>query len=132
MGNRLDRAKQAQMTFLFAALIIAYNIITAWWHSVLIKQGRRIYHGWWATAYLLLIGILCVVSGSGWLAIFSLLIRKPVFDVALNLFRDLPMFYVSSDPDSLIDDIHYSLFEKRSEIYLLIYLFTALITLILL
>lgn len=114
-----------------AALVVAYNIATAWWHSRLIKQHRRIYHGWWAAAYFLLIGALCIFYNSGWLAIFSLFIRKPLFDVSLNIFRELPLFYVSSDPDSIIDDIHYSLFEKRSEIYLFVYFFIALISLFL-
>lgn len=121
------------MIYLCAAILVAYNIITAWWHAKLIKRDLRIYHGWWAAAYILFTGALCLMSHSGWLAIFSFFVRKPVFDISLNLFRELPMFYVSNDPDSIIDDIHYSLFEKRSEIYLFIYfIFALLITLFLL
>lgn len=108
-------------------IILAINILMAWYHARLIKADRPIRHGWWAALYITLCGALCLFAESGWLAIFAILIRKPLFDVSLNYFRGKPLFYVASDPDSLIDDIHLTLFGKKNEWYLLFYAVAALI-----
>jgi hypothetical protein len=92
------------------------------YHAKLIKAGKPIKHGYWGGGYLLFVAT-CYFIGHSWqLVICQLLARKVFFDVGLNLFRGLPMFYVSTTTTSIIDKLHNRLFGKRSEIYLLIYL----------
>jgi hypothetical protein len=92
------------------------------YHAKLIKAGKPIKHGYWGGSYLLFVAT-CYFIGYSWqLVICQILARKVFFDVALNLFRGLPMFYVSTTTTSVIDKLHNRLFGKRSEIYILIYL----------
>lgn len=103
-------------------ILLAFNFWMAGYHSRLIKKGITPYHGWWGLFYLVvLLGLSWLTSW--WLIPLGLLNRKVFFDTALNLYRDLPLFYVSSTTTSIIDRIHYKLFGKKSEIYMFFYFF---------
>lgn len=115
------------MVYLAEIILLIVNVAMAHYHSDLIKDGKKIRHGLWGAFYLAATGILVWFTNSWLLIICSLLIRKVIFDLSLNLFRNLPLFYVSTETTSLIDKLHYKLFGKKSEIYISIY-FAALIT----
>lgn len=108
--------------YFLQAVLIAFNIWMAKYHAAMLKRDKYPKHGWWGLLYLLVTGLFCFISGSWVLAIVSLLLRKVVFDAALNLYNNRPLFFVSTETSSIIDKIHYKLFGNRSEIYMLIYL----------
>lgn len=110
------------LNYILLILSIAVNIAMAAYHAKLIKAGKPIKHGYWGGSYVIFVAS-CFYFGNSWqLIICQLLARKVFFDVALNLFRGLPMFHVSTTTTSIIDKIHNRFFGKRSEIYLFIYL----------
>lgn len=110
------------MTQLINQLIfLAFNIWMAYHHSQLIKANKPIKHGWWGALYLGAITPFAILFG--WLY-FPLLIlqRGVVFSPALNLFRGLPINYISSTTTSIIDRLEYSLFKTnwyKREVYYL-------------
>ena len=97
------------------------NILMAFYHSTLIKKSIKIRHGLWGGAYLVAVGLVSFFGNSWELAVCLLALRKWSFDISLNLFRDLPTFYVSKKPASIIDKVHNYLFGKRSEVYMAVY-----------
>lgn len=110
------------MMWLSEILLVAINIGMAAYHARLIKDEKKINHSLWGGAYLVVAGVLSLIIHSWVLFVLSLFIRKVVFDLSLNIFRRLPLFYVSLKPASLIDRFHNWAFGKRSEIYMGIYL----------
>ena len=115
------------MIFAGEIALIGINILMAWWHSKLISAGKPIKHGFWGFLYLIFSGLLSFAFSSLVLFIASLFIRKVVFDLSLNLFREKPLFYVSSSTTSIIDRIHFKLFGDFSELYMTIYLLAIII-----
>lgn len=109
-------------------MIVAYNVLTAWINAVIIKRNKPIHHGMWAALYAAFCIAVMWWARNEYMVFFCLLIRKPVFDVLLNAFRGLPLLYVARDPASIIDDIHLSLFGKKSELYLMVYLALAILS----
>lgn len=109
------------MIYLFEILLLIANIAMADYHAHLIKQQRPIKHGWWGLLYVAVTIAFAFICQSWVLLIVAALLRKVVFDIALNLFRSLPVFYVSSSTTSIIDRVHNYIFGKHSEIYLSIY-----------
>lgn len=109
-------------------LIVSINIAMASYHAYLFKKGETVKHGWWGLAYLAFAVALSMLHHSWLLFICSLLIRKVVFDLSLNLFLGRQLFYVSTETTSVIDKLHYSIFGKKSEVYMSIY-FAAIIVL---
>jgi hypothetical protein len=110
------------MTQLINQLIfVAFNIWMAWYHSRLIKDHRPIRHGYWAALYLFAVLVWSVIFG--WLyAPLLILQRGVVFSPALNLFRRLPINYISSSTTSVIDRIEMWLFKTnwyKREVYYL-------------
>lgn len=110
------------MIYFYEISLAAINIFMAWYHSRLIKDEKKINHGLWGGAYLMAATLMGWSIHSWWLVFLSLLIRKVFFDLFLNIFRGLPLFYVSTETTSIIDKIHYKIFKKRSELYMGIYL----------
>lgn len=110
------------MVYLFQIVLVAGNVWMAYFHSTLIKAEKKINHSLWGGAYLVVAGVLSLIIHSWVLFVLSLFIRKVVFDLSLNLFRGLPLFYVSSETGSWIDKFHNWAFGKNSEIYMGIYL----------
>lgn len=104
--------------------LILYALICtqlAWLNSYLIKKGRRIYHA--------LNGLLHLVAAAvGWyyfswqIGVAILPLTRIVFDVSLNLFRELPFDYVSPSPKSIIDKLEKKIFKKNGIVPKLIYL----------
>ena len=109
------------MIYFFEIFLAIVNIAMAAYHAKLFKQDKTVNHGLWGGAYLVVAAWLSLWIHSWWLFILSLFIRKVVFDLSLNLFRGLPLFYVSTETTSLIDKFHYKLFGKNSELYMAIY-----------
>lgn len=109
------------MIYIAEIFLAAFNIWMASVHSKLIKKGITPKHGWWGLSYAAALALFCILNKSWLLVIAGALIRKIVFDISLNLFRGLPVFYVSSSSTSIIDKIHNNIFGKRSEIYMAIY-----------
>lgn len=85
-------------------LALGFNILNAYHDSKRIKADKRIYHGLNGLAYAGFVVLSYFLFHAGYREIISLLlIRKLVFDLALNLFRDKPLFYSSSKSGSIID-----------------------------
>ena len=106
------------MVFSLVITAIVINVAMAKYHAYLILKGKKILHGLWGALYLAIIFLLW----RNWLFIFNcLLIRKVFFDVYLNYFRGLPLFYVSTKTTSILDKLHNRLFKKDSQLYLTIY-----------
>ena len=110
------------MIYVFELILLLCNIAMAAYHAKLIKAEKKINHALWGAGYLAVAVWLSLWIHSWTLFVLSLLIRKVVFDLSLNIFRGLPLFYVSAETSSLIDKIHYKIFGKKSEIYMGIYL----------
>ena len=108
-------------------LFFLANVLMAWYHSTLIKKCIKIRHGLWGGSYLVSVGLVSYFGNSWELAACLLFLRKWSFDISLNLFRDLPMFYVSKKPASIIDKAHNYLFGKRSEVYMAVYFIATII-----
>lgn len=126
------------MNYLAEILFIAVNILMAWHHANLINKDRRILHGVWAYGYVLFTCLVSYFMGSFWLFIAALVLRAVVFSPALNLFRkpQRAFFYVPVPVDgfwrnvrrgSIIDWVHYQIFNIHSEIYFIVYALVLLI-----
>lgn len=114
-------------------LFLAANIVMAWYHSELIKDGVKIKHGLWGGAYLVLAAGSAYFQDSITLFILLLVMRKFVFDTALNLFRGLGLLYVSPELErytglwdaikkgKVIDWVHYKIFGSNSLPYMIFY-----------
>ena len=110
------------MIYILEILLLVVNVTMAWHHSQLIGDGKKIYHGVWGSAYILFAGLVAFIGKSWVLLALSLPLRKVVFDLSLNYFRELPLFYVSTKTTSLLDKIHNYIFGKNSEAYMAFYL----------
>ena len=117
-----DHFNLESVIFISEVLLIIANIWMALYHSKLMLSDRKIKHGWWGFAYIVLTAFLAYLSGSILLACVSLFIRKTVFDTALNLFNGRAVFFVSTETTSIIDRIHFKLFGKASAIYMILYI----------
>ncbi len=106
--------------YISQAFLIAFNIWMARYHSRLLKRDRKIKHGLWGGLYLLLAGCLSLCFG-WWFFASTMLLRKFLFDTALNLYNGRGLFFVSQETTSIIDRIHFKLFGIHSEIYQTVY-----------
>lgn len=113
-------------------LLAIANLSMAAYHSTLMKRGKKIKHGLWAIAYFLFAVILSLINHSWLLFIDALLIRKVVFDLFLNCFNNRPIFFVSTETTSIIDEFHLKLFGKKSWIYYILYSIAAIVITVLL
>ncbi len=96
---------------IYPLLYIPFCILFAWLNAILIKNGKRIYH---ALNGLLHLGVAVAIGYfTKWqYGLATLFIARLVFDTALNLFRGLPIDYVSSNPKSIVDKIEKKIFGK--------------------
>lgn len=87
-------------------LLFAFiNILLAYIDATLIKRGQHINHAFNALFYSLLL-IFAFLSGASILQVIAVtVIRIPVFNTALNIFRGLRYDYVSEHPESIIDQL---------------------------
>jgi hypothetical protein len=96
-------------------IFIIINIILAYHDSLLISENQPINHKLNAILYTL-ICIITTIFDLSIMTFFALLIiRIPIFNTMLNIFRGLPYNYIPKDPQSYIDKI------SRPVIYLLGY-----------
>lgn len=122
-GRRSSRSYSnlEYVNYLAEILFVIVNIAMAKHHANLILKDKPIKHGWWGLLYLIIAGVVCYYLKSWWLFTASLVLRKVVFDAALNLFRGKALFYVSSSPKSIVDIVHYKIFGKYAELYVTFY-----------
>ena len=105
----------------FLILVPIINIVMAWWHSVLIKQNKPIYHGLWTAIYLIIVGSISILVSDVSaqivpLVLYCIVVRKPFFDISLNLFRGKEWYHVSETTTSFWDDIILSLLHNKEDI----------------
>lgn len=106
--------------YLSQVFLIAFNIWMARYHSRLLKKDKKIKHGLWGGLYLAVAGGLSLWFG-WWFLLSTLLLRKFLFDSALNLYNGRAIFFVSKETTSIIDRVHYWAFGIHSEIYQTMY-----------
>ena len=106
--------------YLSQVFLIAFNIWMARYHSRLLKKDKKIKHGLWGGLYLAVAGGMSLWFG-WWFFLSTLLLRKFLFDTALNLYNGRAIFFVSKETTSLIDRVHYWAFGINSEIYQVAY-----------
>lgn len=90
--------------FILIIVFIGVNILLALYDAYRIKNNIRIRHGINAIIYCVII-----LMFWKWLTIAKilglLLIRIPVFNTALNVFRGLPPTFISYTTTSIIDNV---------------------------
>ena len=106
--------------YLSQVFLIAFNIWMARYHSRLLTRDRKIKHGLWGGLYLAIAGWLSLCFG-WWFFASTMLLRKFLFDTALNLYNGRGLFFVSHETTSIIDRIHFKLFGIHSEMYQTVY-----------
>lgn len=107
--------------YLSQVFLIAFNIWMARYHSRLLKKDKKIKHGLWGGLYVAVSLSITCLFGDLWLLIACFLLRKFLFDTALNLYNGRAIFFVSKETTSIIDRIHFKLFGIHSEIYQIVY-----------
>lgn len=107
--------------YLSQVFLIAFNIWMARYHSRLLKKDRKIKHGLWGGLYLAICIGITLLFGDLWLLIACFLLRKFLFDTALNLYNGRGLFFVSTETTSIIDRVHFWAWGKHSEIYQIVY-----------
>jgi len=107
--------------YISQAFLIAFNIWMARYHSRLLKKDKKIKHGIWGGLYVAVCIAITCFFGDLWLLIACFLLRKFLFDVALNLYNGRGIFFVSNETTSIIDRVHFLAFGKHSEIYQTMY-----------
>ena len=97
--------------FILIIVFIGVNILLAFYDSYRIKNNLRIRHGINAIIYCIIIALFF-----NWLSVTKvlglLLIRIPIFNTFLNIFRGLPYDYLSSSTTSIIDRIMNNFIKK--------------------
>lgn len=105
-------------------LFVLINIAMAYHHAKLIKRHRPIHHGLWGGGYLLAAAFTSlVICWNYWLFAALLVLRVPVFNIALYLFRGLSPWYVPVRPKSVVDRVHGWIFRKESQLMYAAYCF---------
>lgn len=109
------------MFYLSEIILLIVNVLMAEWHCHLKGGNIRYSKDIYVIGYIGLTFCLMAITKSMVLFPASILIHKLAYDTAYNIFRGLPLFFVSTSPTSFIDRIHLYFFGKYSEIYLIIY-----------
>ena len=87
---------------IYPLLYIPFCVAFAWLNAVLIKKGYRIYHALNGLLHLTVAFLIGYFTRWEY-GVATLFITLLVFDTALNLFRGLPIDYVSPKPKSIVD-----------------------------
>lgn len=91
-----------------------------------ISEGRAVKH--WLNALIHITASLFAWIAFGWqIGLAILFISRVTFDIALNLFRKLPIDYVSSKPASVIDQLEKKVFGKNGILPKIVYLIIAIV-----
>ena len=113
------------------AVIFAYLVfvvILAWDNANRIDKDKTIKHWLNWLAHLSMAGILYFVDWK--LSVALLCLVRVTFDISLNLFRGLPINYVSPKPASFIDKIEKKIFGLNGYTPKIVYLIIAVCLLI--
>jgi hypothetical protein len=110
------------MFYLSEIILLIINVIMAEWHTHLKDKNIRYNKDVYVIGYVGIALILTAISRSILLVPTAFLLHKVAYDFAYNIFRGLPLFFVSTSPMSLIDRIHFYFLGKYSEIYQVVYL----------
>jgi hypothetical protein len=97
-----------------------FCILFAWFNSIQIAKGLRIWHGLNGAIHLTT-AIYFGLAVHPAMGLSILLIARLFFDVSLNLFRGLPIDYVPQEPKSIVDKIEIFLFEDNGWLPKIIY-----------
>ena len=114
------------LAVLFAYLL--FVVILAWDNANRIDKDKTIKHWLNGLAHLSMAGILYFVDWKLSLALLCLV--RVTFDISLNLFRGLPINYVSPKPASFIDKIEKQIFGLNGYTPKIVYLIIAVCLLI--
>ena len=102
-------------------ILVIVNLIMAEWHNHLKYREVRYNKDIYVIGYVGIAFILTAITKSILLVPTAFFLHKVVYDFAYNIFRGLPLFFVSTSPTSFIDRLHLHFLGKNSEIYLIIY-----------
>lgn len=100
---------------------IVFCIAFAYLNSVWIKKGKRIKHFWNGMLHLAVATTFGFIW-SWWGFVAVLCNSRLSFDIALNLFRGLPLDYVTPTPKSIVDQIEQFFFKKNGILPKIIYI----------
>lgn len=102
------------MNLIIYIFFVVYNLVQAKHDSIRIANNKRIYHGINGALYVMTILSWWIVAKDFgvWQAVAVCLMRIPVFNTSLNIFRGLPAHYMSSKTTSIIDKMTYNLVKK--------------------
>lgn len=108
-----------------AAILIVFTIINishAHWDAERIEKGKWIKHGINAAVYLCIVYVPYHFFNDWWLVGLLLVNRLIAFNIALNLYRDLPFDYVPKKPAAITDKIAFFVFGKNGTLMYAVYL----------
>lgn len=93
-------------------IFVIFNIVLAYFDANKIKQNIKIYHGINSLIYIILL-LLAYLLTKDWLIVTGLaILRIPVFNTALNYFRDKKLTHISKSTTSIIDQFTNKIPEK--------------------
>jgi hypothetical protein len=84
-------------------VFVVFNIILAYFDARRINRNARIYHGINGAVYSVLLLLVYLLTRDWMLIIGLAILRIPVFNTALNYFRDKELTYLSESTTSIID-----------------------------
>lgn len=87
---------------IYPLLYIPFCIAFAYLNAILIKKGKRIYHALNGLLHLTVAFLIGYFTHWQY-GLATLCITRLFFDIPLNLFRGLPIDYVSPKPKSIVD-----------------------------
>jgi hypothetical protein len=97
---------------ILSLIFIVINIVLAYIDARRIKQGKRIYHGINGAVYAGLTFIAYLFVRDLFIIPAMLVLRIQIFNSSLNLFRGLPITYISKTTTSIIDRLTYGIVER--------------------
>jgi hypothetical protein len=87
------------------AIVTVLNITLADIDAGRIDKGKRIYHGLNGLVYIAVLASAWLITRNWHLVACLIFNRLLVFNIALNVFRKLPPFYMPMAPKSVVDKI---------------------------
>jgi hypothetical protein len=97
--------------YMYAQISYAvFCVFFAWRNAVKIGRNQRILHGVNGYIHFSICSGIALSSGSWVLGLSYLLVGRIFFDWSLDLFRGLPLNYVSLNPKSILDRLEKRLF----------------------
>lgn len=86
-------------------IFFLYNVANAHFDADRIKAGKRIYHGINGAAYIIMLAIQHYIFADWYLTAALAFVRLLVFNIALSLYRGLPVDYKPLKPKSIVDKV---------------------------